>query len=121
MVTSFQRELSTPCRALWTLPCWCEQNVLVGSPCTRRCATMFALTSLGGCLASTAAACACSCCTRATSEALKQSARLGTCVLFTFSMILAWILRDFAKPLLQKIPCEPEPPPPRGPPAPAGL
>ena len=41
-----------------------------------------------------------------TREALKSSARLAYCLLFTFSLILAWVLRDFAKPLLEKIPCE---------------
>lgn len=34
-----------------------------------------------------------------------RSARLAWSFLFTLSMILAWILRDFAKPLLMKIPC----------------
>ena len=66
--------------------------------------TMFALTSLGGCLASSAAACACSCCTMATKEALKSSARVAWSILFTFSLLFAWILRDFAKPLISKIP-----------------
>lgn len=58
------------------------------------------------CLASTVASCACGCCTLATKEALSRSARLAWVVLFTFSMILAWILRDVARPLLVKLPCE---------------
>jgi hypothetical protein len=67
---------------------------------------MFALASLGPCLASSAAACACSCCTMATREALKSSARVAYSVLFSFSLGLAWILRDFAKPVISRIPCE---------------
>lgn len=39
-------------------------------------------------------------------QALKSSSRLAYCILFTFSLLLSWILRDFAKPLLEKIPCE---------------
>ena len=67
---------------------------------------MFALTSLGGCLASSAAACACSCCTMATREAMKSSARVAWSLLFTISLLLSWLLRDFAKPLISKIPCK---------------
>ncbi len=59
-----------------------------------------------GWIASCAAALACNCCMSTTREALKSSARLAYCLLFTFSLILAWVLRDFAKPLLEKIPCE---------------
>ena len=36
---------------------------------------------------------------------MRRSARLAYCVLFTLAMLLAWVLRDFAKPLLEKIPC----------------
>ena len=67
---------------------------------------MFVLSSLGGCVATTAAACACSCCSSVTQQALRSSARAAWSVLFTFSLILSWVLRDFAKPLLEKIPCE---------------
>lgn len=35
---------------------------------------------------------------------MRRSARLAYCVLFTLAMLLAWVLRDFAKPLLEKIP-----------------
>ena len=37
---------------------------------------------------------------------MRRSARLAYCVLFTLAMILAWVLRDFAKPLIDKIPCK---------------
>jgi serine incorporator 1/3 len=40
----------------------------------------------------------------ATKEVLRHSARMAFSVLFSFSLLLAWILRDFAKPLLEKIP-----------------
>ena len=36
---------------------------------------------------------------------MRKSARLAYCVLFTLAMVLAWVLRDFAKPLIDKIPC----------------
>lgn len=65
---------------------------------------MFAIGSLGSWVASGAAACACSCCTLATREALKSSARVAFSVLFTFSLLLSWVLRDFAKPIISKIP-----------------
>ncbi len=38
---------------------------------------------------------------------MRKSARLAYCVLFTLAMVLAWVLRDFAKPLIDKIPCAP--------------
>ena len=34
-----------------------------------------------------------------------RSARMAWSFVFTISMIMAWVLRDFAKPLLMKIPC----------------
>ena len=66
---------------------------------------MFILTSAGSCLASCAAVCACQACQGVTREVLRKSARLAYCALFTTAMVLAWVLRDFAKPLIQKIPC----------------
>lgn len=42
----------------------------------------------------------------ATREALKSSARVAWSLLFTISLLLSWLLRDFAKPLISKIPCE---------------
>jgi len=35
---------------------------------------------------------------------MRRSARLAYCFLFTLAMILAWVLRDFAKPLMEKLP-----------------
>ena len=46
---------------------------------------------------------ACTCLSR---EMLRKSARMAYCVLFTFAMVLSWVLRDFAKPLIEKLPCE---------------
>lgn len=60
----------------------------------------------GSALASCAAVCACQCCQFVTKETMRRSARLAYCVLFTLAMLLAWVLRDFAKPLLEKIPCK---------------
>ncbi len=37
---------------------------------------------------------------------MRKSARLAYCILFTLAMVLAWILRDFAKPIIDKLPCE---------------
>ena len=37
---------------------------------------------------------------------MRRSARLAYCFLFTLAMVLAWILRDFAKPLMEKLPCK---------------
>jgi serine incorporator 1/3 len=67
---------------------------------------MFVLASLGGCLATSAASCACSCCAYATKEAMKRSARFAWSILFTFSLLLSWALRDFAKTFLKQIPCK---------------
>ena len=68
---------------------------------------MFLLTGAGTCLASTAALCACQACTCVSKEVLRKSARLAYSVLFFLALVLAWLLRDFAKPLIEKIPCEP--------------
>jgi hypothetical protein len=65
---------------------------------------MFALSTAGSFLASAGAVCACSCCQCVTKEVLRKSARLAYCALFTAAMIIAWILRDFARPLIEKIP-----------------
>lgn len=65
---------------------------------------MFMITGLGGCLASVAGVCACQACTCISREVLRKSARLAYCALFFLAMILAWVLRDFAKPLIEKLP-----------------
>ena len=77
-----------------------------GVVCAIHIATMFILTSAGSCLASVAAVCACQACQGITREVLRKSARLAYCALFTTAMVLAWVLRDFSKPLIEKIPCE---------------
>ena len=66
---------------------------------------MFVVTGLGGCLASTAALCACQACTCVSREMLRKSARLAYCTLFFAAVVLSWVLRDFAKPLIEKLPC----------------
>lgn len=47
---------------------------------------------------------ACQACTCASREVLTQSARVAWSALFFVAMVVAWIMRDFAKPLLEKIP-----------------
>ncbi|GMH08390.1 hypothetical protein Nepgr_010230 [Nepenthes gracilis] len=56
------------------------------------------------CLSSCCASLACGCCTSVASGISKRSARLAYCGLFGVSLIFAWILREVAAPLLEKIP-----------------
>ncbi|PNH09910.1 hypothetical protein TSOC_003432 [Tetrabaena socialis] len=65
---------------------------------------MFLGNYLGGCAAQLAAYAACSACQCASREVLRHSARVAWSVLFFLAMVAAWVLRDFATPLLQKIP-----------------
>lgn len=75
---------------------------------------MFAVGWVPTCLASAAAGCVCSCCTAATQQAMRSSARAAWSVLFTLSIVTAWLARDFGASLLKQLPCEtPPPPPPR--------
>eukprot|EP01026_Neomeris_dumetosa_P027760 TRINITY_DN2253_c0_g1_i3.p3 TRINITY_DN2253_c0_g1~~TRINITY_DN2253_c0_g1_i3.p3 ORF type:complete len:436 (+),score=55.29 TRINITY_DN2253_c0_g1_i3:323-1630(+) len=37
-------------------------------------------------------------------QAFQRSARIGYCILFTLAMIIAWLMRDFAKPLIEQLP-----------------
>lgn len=67
---------------------------------------MFVFSWAGTALASCAATCACNACTITSKEVMRRSARLAYCFLFTLAMILAWVLRDFARPLMEKLPCE---------------
>ena len=67
---------------------------------------MFAFSWVGSALASCAATCACQACGFASQEGVRRSARLAYCVLFTLAMVEAWVLRDFARPLMEKLPCE---------------
>ncbi|EFJ42217.1 hypothetical protein VOLCADRAFT_83749 [Volvox carteri f. nagariensis] len=59
---------------------------------------------LGSCAAQLATYAACTACQCASHEVLRHSARVAWSVLFFLAMIVAWILRDFATPILQKIP-----------------
>jgi uncharacterized membrane protein len=62
---------------------------------------MFMATWAGSCLAM--AGCSMmSCCTN---QLMLVSARFAYCILFALAMVLTWIMRDFGKPLLEKIPC----------------
>lgn len=63
---------------------------------------MFA--AIGSCLGTTAAFCGCLACRCVKNEVFARSARAGYCVLFTLAMILAWVMRNFAKPLIEKLP-----------------
>ncbi|CAN6287702.1 unnamed protein product [Urochloa humidicola] len=56
------------------------------------------------CLASACAGCACNLCTSAASAVSRRSARLAYCGLFAASLILSFLLRQFAAPLLHHIP-----------------
>ncbi|XP_009354238.2 probable serine incorporator [Pyrus x bretschneideri] len=56
------------------------------------------------CLASCCAACACDACRTVVSSISRRSARIAYCGLFALSLIVSWILREVAAPLLEKIP-----------------
>ncbi|KAK6911146.1 Serine incorporator/TMS membrane protein [Dillenia turbinata] len=56
------------------------------------------------CLASCCAACACDACRTVVSGISRRSARIAYCGHFALSLIVAWILREVAAPLMEKIP-----------------
>lgn len=56
------------------------------------------------CLASCCAASTCGLCSSVASGISKRSARLAYCGLFGLSLIVSWILREVAAPILEKIP-----------------
>ncbi|KAJ6961591.1 serine incorporator [Populus alba x Populus x berolinensis] len=56
------------------------------------------------CLASCCAACACNACTTVVSGISRRSARIAYCGLFALSLIVSWILREVAAPLMEQIP-----------------
>ena len=66
---------------------------------------MFIGTWAGSCLASMGAWLGCSAASCCTQHVMKVSARFAYCLLFTLAMALAWLLRDYGKPLMEKIPC----------------
>ncbi|GMN28679.1 hypothetical protein TIFTF001_046259, partial [Ficus carica] len=57
------------------------------------------------CLASCCAACACDACRTVVSGISRRSARIAYCGLFALSLIVSWILREVAAPLMEKLPC----------------
>lgn len=56
--------------------------------------------------ASCCAACACEACRTVVSGITRRSARIAYCGLFALSLIVSWILREVAAPLMEKIPCK---------------
>ena len=58
------------------------------------------------CLASCCAACACDACRTVVSGISRRSARIAYCGLFGLSLIVSWILREVAAPLMEKLPCK---------------
>ncbi|KAI9161920.1 hypothetical protein LWI28_022024 [Acer negundo] len=56
------------------------------------------------CLASCCAACACDACRTVVSSISRKSARIAYCGLFALSLIVSWILREVAAPLMEKLP-----------------
>ena len=69
---------------------------------------MFLAGSVGSCaasaLASCAAVCACEACKCVGGSVARASARAVYVIFFTLSMAVAWIMRDYAQPLMEKIP-----------------
>ena len=62
------------------------------------------------CLASACAGCTCNLCASALSAISRRSARLAYCGLFAASLVLSFLMRQFATPLLKQIPCTCPPP-----------
>ncbi|KAK8675743.1 hypothetical protein V6N13_033807 [Hibiscus sabdariffa] len=56
------------------------------------------------CLASCCAACACDACRTVVSGISRRSARIAYCGLFALSLIVSWILREVAAPLMENLP-----------------
>ncbi|KAG5227785.1 hypothetical protein OIU76_017323 [Salix suchowensis] len=56
------------------------------------------------CLASCCAACACNACTTVVSGISRRSARIAYCGLFALSLMVSWILREVAAPLMEQLP-----------------
>jgi hypothetical protein len=67
---------------------------------------MFVASYLGSCVAQAAAYCACRAATGLSREMMARSARLAFSFLFFCGLVMAWVMRDFARPLIEKIPCE---------------
>ncbi|KAL3512007.1 hypothetical protein ACH5RR_024724 [Cinchona calisaya] len=56
------------------------------------------------CLASCCAGCACDACRTVVTGISRKSARIAYCGLFALSLVVSWILREVAAPLMEKIP-----------------
>eukprot|EP00262_Sarcandra_glabra_P001343 TRINITY_DN113_c0_g1_i2.p1 TRINITY_DN113_c0_g1~~TRINITY_DN113_c0_g1_i2.p1 ORF type:complete len:416 (-),score=35.18 TRINITY_DN113_c0_g1_i2:303-1550(-) len=56
------------------------------------------------CLASCCAACACEACRSVVGGISRRSARIAYCGLFALSLIVSWILREVAAPLMESLP-----------------
>jgi len=56
------------------------------------------------CLASCCATCACEACKSVAGGISRRSARIAYCGLFALSLFVAWIFREIAPPLMEKIP-----------------
>lgn len=56
------------------------------------------------CLASCCASCACDACRTVVSGISRRSARIAYCGLFALSLVVSWILREVAAPLMEKLP-----------------
>ena len=76
-----------------------------GAPRCSRSTAMFLLPCGPTCLASVAASCACGAASTACAAALRSSARLAWSLLFTASLLAAWVARDFGAALLKRLPC----------------
>lgn len=65
---------------------------------------MFVASYLGSCAANMAGYCACWTCSNITKQAMKRSSRMAYSFLFFLAIVISWIMRDFARPLIEKIP-----------------
>jgi hypothetical protein len=88
-----------------TPPAHVPPRLKTHSLCTSHFIPQLTMFAVGSCLASAAAGCACSCCTAVTQQALRSSARAAWSILFTLSLVAAWIARDFGSTLLKELPC----------------
>jgi hypothetical protein len=65
---------------------------------------MFVASYLASCAASAAGYCACWTAAGCTKAMMKRSARVAYSFLFFLAIVISWVMRDFARPLLEKIP-----------------
>ncbi|RWW00637.1 hypothetical protein BHE74_00014082 [Ensete ventricosum] len=59
------------------------------------------------CLASCCAACACEACRSVVGGISRRSARIAYCGLFALSLVVSWVLREVAAPVMESLPCMP--------------